>query len=320
MGKDIGVKEEMSRAEERRMSKKKKQKAHYTKKQILTGYAFLAPFLIVFFVFTVVPIIASIVLSFTYFNGFAMPTFAGFSNYIKLFLKDELYMKALSNTLTFALVTGPLSYFLCLVLAWVVSEFPPKIRSFLTLLFYAPSISGGVYLVFTIIFSENRYGWMNSMLMKLGITYKPIYWLTDEKYMFWVALIVILWTSLGTSFLSFIAGFLNIDQSLYEAGAIDGVSNRWQELWYITLPSMKPQLLFGAVMSITGSFGIGPVLDGIFGNPSTGYALYTMVHELSDYANIRLELGYASAIATVLFAIMLLANRAVQKLISKVGD
>lgn len=320
MGKDIGVKEEMSRAEERQMSKKKKQKAHYTKKQILTGYAFLAPFLIVFFVFTVVPIIASIVLSFTYFNGFAMPTFAGFSNYIKLFLKDELFMKALSNTLTFALVTGPLGYFLCLVLAWVISEFPPKIRSFLTLLFYAPSISGGVYLVFTIIFSENRYGWMNSMLMKLGITYKPIYWLTDEKYMFWVALIVILWTSLGTSFLSFIAGFLNIDQSLYEAGAIDGVSNRWQELWYITLPSMKPQLLFGAVMSITGSFGIGPVLDGVFGNPSTGYALYTMVHELSDYANIRLELGYASAIATVLFAIMLLANRAVQKLISKVGD
>lgn len=302
------------------MRKKEKPRERYTRKQILTGYGFLAPFLIMFLIFTVVPIVVSIVLSFTYFNGFSMPSFVGFSNYIKLFLKDELFMKALSNTLVFALVTGPLSYFLCFVLAWAISEFPRRIRSFLTLLFYAPSICGGVYLVFTIIFSENRYGWANAILMDLGVTYQPIYWLTDSKYMFWVALLVILWTSLGSSFLSFIAGFLNIDESLYEAGAIDGVSNRWQELWYITLPSMKPQLLFGAVMSITGSFGIGPILDGIFGNPSTDYALYTMVHELSDYANTRLELGYASTIATVLFAIMLLANRVVQKIIAKVGD
>ncbi len=302
------------------MKKKKERKERYTRKQILTGYGFLAPFLIMFLVFTVIPIVVSVVLSFAYFNGFSLPSFVGLSNYIKLFLKDELFLKALSNTLAFALVTGPLSYFLCLVLAWVISEFPPKIRSFLTLLFYAPSICGGVYLVFTIIFSENRYGWANAILMDLGITYKPIYWLTDPKYMFWVALLVILWTSLGSSFLSFIAGFLNIDESLYEAGAIDGVSNRWQELWYITLPSMKPQLLFGAVMSITGSFGVGPILDGIFGNPSTDYALYTMVHELSDYANTRLELGYASAIATVLFALMLGANQIVQKILAKVGD
>lgn len=299
---------------------KQKQKEYYTKKQMLTGYAFLAPFLIMFVVFTVLPIVVSIIMSFTYFNGFSMPTFVGASNYVKLFLQDELFMKALSNTLVFALITGPLSYLLCLFLAWVISEFSPKIRSFLTLLFYAPSICGSAYLVFTIIFSGDRYGWVNAILLEFNMIYEPIQWLTNADYMFWVALVVILWSSLGSSFLSFIAGFLNIDQNLYEAGAIDGVSNRWQELWYITLPSMKPQLLFGAVMSITSSFGVGPIIDAIFGNPSTDYALYTMVHELQDYANTRLELGYASAIATVLFAIMLLANSIVQKVISKVGD
>jgi multiple sugar transport system permease protein len=300
--------------------KKKNTKKKYTKKQILTGYAFLAPFLIAFAVFTILPMVASIILSFTYFNGFVWPDFVGLSNYIKLFLKDELFMKAISNTLVFALVTGPVSYFLSLILAWIISEFSPKIRSILTLIFYAPSICGGVYLVFTIIFSGDRYGWINSFLLNHNISYEPIQWTTDPTYMIYVAILVILWSSLGTSFLSFIAGFLNVDQTMYEAGAIDGVSNRWQELWYITLPSMKPQLLFGAVMSITGSFGVGPILDGVFGNPSTDYALYTMVHELSDYANTRLELGYASAIATVLFIIMLVANSFVQKIISKVGE
>lgn len=299
---------------------KKRKKEHYTKKQILTGYAFLAPFLIMFIVFTVLPIVVSIFLGFTYFNGFSFPDFVGLSNYIKLFLKDELFMKALSNTLVFALITGPLSYLLCLFLAWAISEFPAKIRSFLTLLFYAPSICGSAYLVFTIIFNGDRYGWVNAVLLELNIIFEPIQWTTDPDYMIYVALLVVLWSSLGSSFLSFIAGFLNIDERLYEAGAIDGVSNRWQELWYITLPSMKPQLLFGAVMSITSSFGVGPIIDGIFGNPSTDYALYTMVHELQDYANTRLELGYASAIATVLFAIMLIANSAIQKIISKVGE
>ncbi len=292
----------------------------YTKRQILTGYAFIAPFLIAFIVFTVLPMIASVVLSFTYFNGFTWPNFVGLSNYIKLFLKDELFMKAISNTLVFALITGPVGYFMSFVLAWIISEFSPKIRAILTLIFYAPSICGGVFLVFTVIFSGDRYGWINSFLLNNNIIYEPIQWTTDPTYMMYVAILIILWSSLGSSFLAFIAGFLNIDTTLYEAGAIDGVSNRWQELWYITLPSMKPQLLFGAVMSITGSFGVGPILDGVFGNPSTDYALYTMVHELQDYANTRLELGYASAIATVLFAIMLIANSVIQKIISKVGE
>ena len=302
------------------IKRKREQKEHYTKRQNMTGYGFMAPFLIMFILFTVLPVVLSIILSFTYFNGFSMPSFVGLGNYIKLFLKDTLFTKAVSNTLVFALVTGPLSYMLCFFLAWAISEFPPKLRSFLTLLFYAPSICGSAYTIFTIIFSGDRYGWVNSLLLKLNIIYEPIQWLTDTKYMFGVAVVIVLWSSLGTSFLAFIAGFLNVDQSLYEAGAMDGVKNRWQELWYITLPSMKPQLMFGAVMSITSSFGVGAMIDVVFGNPSTNYELYTMVHELQDYANTRLELGYASAIATILFVIMLVANGVIQKIIRKVGD
>jgi len=292
----------------------------YPTRKIVEGYAFLLPFLILFIIFTVLPIIVSVFLSFTYFNGLTVPSWVGINNYIKLFLKDELFTTAFSNTIVLALVTGPISYLISLFLAWVISEFNNKIRWFLTLLFYMPSISGSAFLVFTLIFSGDQYGWMNAILMQLNIIYEPIQWTTDTSYMMPVAIVVILWSSLGTSFLSFIAGFQNMDQKLFEAAAVDGLKNRWQELWYITLPSIRPQLMFGAVMSITASFGIGAVIDGVFGNPSTDYALYTMVHELQDYAGTRLELGYASAIATVLFAIMLLANNVVQKLLQKVGD
>lgn len=297
-----------------------KMKQKYTKRQIIEGYGFLLPFLLLFAIFTILPIIFSIVLSFTYFNGLSFPSFVGFSNYIKLFLKDELFTTAFSNTMVLAVVTGPISYIVCLFLAWVISEFSPPVRSLLTLLFYMPSISGSVYLVFTLIFSGDQYGWMNALLIQLGIIYQPIQWLTDTNYMMGVAIIVILWSSLGTSFLAFIAGFQNMDAKLFEAAAVDGINNRWQELWYITLPSIRPQLMFGAVMSITQAFGIGPIIDGVFGNPSTNYALYTMVHEMQDYSNTRLELGYASAIATVLFAIMLLANTFIRKLLTKVGE
>lgn len=175
-------------------------------------------------------------------------------------------------------------------------------------------------MIWQIIYSGDTYGFLNGFLMKYNIIYKPVQWLTDPKYMMQSAIAVILWMSLGTSFLSFIAGFQNVDPALYEAGSVDGVKNRWQELWYITLPSMLPQLLFGAVMSITASFGMGDLISNLFGFPSTNYALHTMVHHLQDYGNIRFEMGYASAIATVLFLLMIAANQIVQKLLRKVGN
>ena len=285
----------------------------------MEDYLFVAPYTVLFFIFTVIPVGASILLSLTNWNVLETPSFVGLKNYFKLFLEDPIFPLAIRNTLLISIITGPVSFFLSLFVAWLVNEFDHRMRTLLTLLFYAPSLSGGVYLVWQIILSNDSNGLLNALLMDLNIIYQPILWTTDTKYMFASCIAVVLWMSLGTSFLSFIAGFQNVDRTLYEAGAVDGLKNRWQELWYITLPSMRPQLMFGAVMSITGSFGIGDVISGIFGFPSTNYALHTLVHHLQDHGNIRFEMGYASAIATVLFLIMIVSNRLVQRLLAKLG-
>lgn len=283
------------------------------------AYSLILPYTLLFIIFTVFPVVASLVLSFTNYNIFNTPDFTGLHNYFKLFLEDDIFKLALKNTLLLAVITGPIGYFLSLFIGWLVNEFNPKLRTFLTLLFYAPALSGSVYLIWGIILSSDSNGLLNSILMQLNIIYQPILWTSNEAYMLPACIVMVLWSSLGTSFLSFIAGFQNVDRTLYEAGAMDGIKNRYQELWYITLPSMKPQLMFGAVMSITNSFGMGDAISGVFGNPSTGYKLHTLVHHLQDYGNTRFEMGYASAIATVLFLIMILSNQLVQRVLSKIG-
>jgi multiple sugar transport system permease protein len=283
-------------------------------------YLFIAPFGIIFLIFTVIPVITSMILSFTYFNILEPPEWIGFGNYIKLFVSDDIFLLAVKNTFLFAAITGPISYMMCFIFAWLINELPPKIRAFMTLIFYAPSISGQVFMIWKMLFSGDAYGYINGLLLKFGIIVEPRLWLTDPKYMMPVTIIVILWISLGTSFLAFIAGLQGVNRELYDAGAVDGVKNRWQELWYITLPSMKNMLMFGAVMSITGSFGIGSVITALVGFPSTDYAVHTVVHHLEDYGGIRFEMGYASAIATILFIIMVSCNKIIQKLLSKVGE
>lgn len=279
----------------------------------------MLPYLAIFFLFQVLPVLISIVLSFTNFNIFEAPEFVGIDNYFKLFLKDDLFMTALANTLVLTGITGPIGYALSFTVAWMVNEFGPKLRAFLTLLFYIPSLTGGMTAIWLIIFNGDQYGLLNGILMSLDVIFEPIQWLNDTDYMMAVAIIIAIWMSLGTSFLAFVAGFRTVDEKLYEAAAIDGMKNRFQELWYITLPSMKPQLLFGAVMSITNAFGISSIITQVFGSPSTGYRLYTLVHMLEDYGLTRFEMGYASAIATILFLLMVVMNQAVQKLIAKVG-
>ena len=282
-------------------------------------YMFILPYVLIFTVFTVVPVITAIAYSFTYFDVLKPPSFVGISNYVHLLIDDSLFLKALKNTIILSCVTGPAGFILSLLLAWLVNEFGDNTRSFLTLLFYAPVLSGGAYMIWQIIFSGDAYGYLNAFLLNLNFIYGPIQWLTDENYMMTAAIIIIIWMSFGAGFLSFIAGFKNIDVRLYEAASVDGIKNRYQELWYITLPSMKPQLMFGAVMSITGSFGMGDVITGIFGFPSTNYALHTLVHHLQDYGNVRFEMGYACAIAVILFLIMIGANKIVQRLLRKIG-
>lgn len=285
-----------------------------------TLYAMIAPYFLIFFTFTVLPVVLSLIISFTNFNMLELPKWVGWQNYARLFVQDDVFLIALKNTLMFAVITGPISYIACFVLAWIINELSPKVRTFATLVFYAPALSGNAFIVWTLLFSGDAYGYINAFLMKWRVILEPILWLKDTKYIMPIIIIVQLWLSLGTSFLAFIAGLQGMDKSLYEAGAIDGVKNRWQELWYITLPSMRPQLLFGAVIQITSSFTVAEVATTLAGFPSVQYAGHTIVTHLMDFGSLRYEMGYASSIATVLFGIMLGSNLIVQKLLRKVGD
>ena len=284
------------------------------------GYVMVGPFLLMFATFTIVPVVMSFVLSFTNFNMFEWPEFCFMDNYIRLFLEDDLFLTAFQNTLIFALTTGPLSYILSFLLAWFINELAPKVRAVATFIFYGPSISGSAYLVWKLIFQGDIYGLANGVLMKFGFISKPIVFLQNVTYIVPVCIVVSIWTSLGTAFLSFIAGLQGVDRSLYEAGAVDGVKNRWQELWYITLPSMKSILMFGAVLAITGAFGFGGIVDALCGNPSTDYCAWTLQHHMADYLNSRYEVGYASCISIVLFILMFGSNIFIKNALSKVGN
>lgn len=284
------------------------------------SYFFVLPYFIIFCVFTVLPVVLSICLSFTEFNMLNFPKFIGLDNYIRMFLDDEIFIIAIRNTFVLAVVTGPVSYMLSFLLAWLINDLRPWLRSIVTVIFYAPSLVGNVMFIWQIFFSNDSYGYANAWLVELGLIDQPVRWFYNTDYMLPLVIVVLLWSSLGTSFLAFIAGLQNVSRSYYEAGAIDGIRNRWQELWFITLPTMRPQLLFGAVMTISSSFGIGSNLNGLVGFPSTDYATHTIVNHMEDYGGQRYEMGYASAIATVLFLTMILTNYIIKKLLAKVGE
>lgn len=172
-----------------------------------TSYLFLAPFYIIFFIFTILPVIIAIILSCTHYNMLEPPQWVGLQNYLKLFLDDEVFLIAIKNTIVFAIVTGPVSYTACLLLAWMINELQPKIRAFLTLIFYAPALTGMVYYVARLVFDGSIYGYANSLLLYWGYISEPIQFLKDARYIMPVAIITVIWSSLGTSFLAFIGDY-----------------------------------------------------------------------------------------------------------------
>jgi multiple sugar transport system permease protein len=285
-------------------------------KKVLTGYLFLSPFLILFIVFTVVPVFDSIRLSFTYYNMLQPARWIGATNYKILFLDDDIFIKAIQNTFIFSVVTGPVSYMLSFMLAWVINML--RGRSVFAFAFYVPSITSSIALsvVWLYIFSGDRYGMLNHWLINWGIISEPVLWVDNAKTILPVVIIVSLWMSMGTGFLVFLAGLQNVPKELYEAGAIDGIRNKFQELWYITVPFMKPQMLFGAVNAIVASFGVFDIAVAMSGMPSPNYAGHTIISHLYDYAFIRFELGYASSIAVVLFIVTFGLGRLAMKLFS----
>lgn len=282
-------------------------------------YVLIAPFLILFILFTVLPIIASVVLSFFNFDMIKTLEFIGLDNYVRLIVNDQIFMTTVKNTLVFAVVTGPAGFLLAFVLAWFINDFSPYIRTLLSFMFYCPSLVGNAYFIWQIAFSSDSYGYINSALLSAGFIQEPIYWLTNEKYLMPIIIMVQLWQSMGVSFLANISGLQNVNGELYEAGAIDGVRNRWQELWYITLPAMQHMLLFSAVMQIAGAFSISAIAVQLAGYPSVNYCVDTIVSYLADVGGTRYEMGYASAMSVVLFAMMAFTRWIIKKLINGIG-
>ena len=288
-------------------------------RQMSVCYLFLLPFATLFLTFYILPMVTSIRYSFTYYNILEAPRYIGLANYINLILQDDIFLISVKNTFIIAVITGPVGYILSFMFAWFINELPRWVRSLAVAIFYAPSIAGNAYFIFSIIFRGDVYGYLNSFLIRLGVIGTPILWLTDPKYMMPVVVLVLLWMSMGTGFLAFVAGLNGVDIAQYEAGYVDGVRNRWQELYYITLPNMRPMLLFGAVMSITGAFSVADQTMALCGYPSTDYAAHTVVTHLFDYGYTRFDMGYASAIATLLFLVMILTNKAIQSMLRRIG-
>lgn len=279
------------------------------KNQNKVPYLFLLPYAAVFLTFIVIPVILAIALSFTNYNAVQAPELVGLLNYINILTQDEIFMQyVLPNTVTFAIIVGPGGYILGFLLAWVLAQLPKVPRTILSLIFYSPSMTSGVAMVvvWKIIFSGNESGYLNGLLLNLGMISEPIIWTTDSRLILPIMIIIALWGSMGVGFLAMMAGIVNGDRELYEAGAIDGISNRFQELIYITIPSMKPQMLFGAVMAIVGAFSNGMIGVQMTGaNPVTGsYAGQLIVNHIDDYGFLRYEMGYAAAASVVLLLII----------------
>ena len=285
-------------------------------------YFLLAPFAILFTCFFLIPIGTSVALSFSDFNMVQFPDFVGLQNYVRMFFDDSVFLIAVKNTLLYALFTGPLSYVICLFFAWLVNELTPWLRTIFTFLLYIPAMSSAVFTVWAFIFSGDQYGLVNSFLMQLGLLREPVQWLNDPDYVLWVVIGVQLWMSLGAAFLSFLAGFQGIDRQQYEAAAIDGVSNRLQEFWRITLPNMGPQLLFGAVMQIGAAFAAGEVGTALLsaagaGGIATDYAATTLITHMLEVGTVRNEMGYAFAISGFLFLLMIAFNAIIRRVLRR---
>ena len=284
-----------------------------------TSYLMMSPFLILFSVFTVIPVIVTILMSFTNYNVLEMPDFVGWQNYINLFVHDEIFIKSLSNTIVYALITGPAGYIIAFLVAWILNDMKSVMRTITTFLVYIPTISGTAYTIWKLIFDGDIYGYANSFLLSFGSIEEPIQWLTTEEYILPIIIIVQLWMSMGTGFLAMRAGFSSVDNTLYEAAAVDGIKNRFQELFYITVPAMGPHLMTAAVLQISGMFANATVSTNLVGSPSTNYAGHLIIQHLSDYSGVRYQRGYASAISVILFVMMIAMNKLVLKLINRIG-
>lgn len=290
-----------------------------SRSESLAFYLMLAPFALLFILFTVLPVLSSVGLSFFSYDMMSIPKFVGLQNYLRMVVGDEIFPKTVLNTLKFSIITGPVSFLISFLLGWLINELRPFARSALAFLFYAPTLSASTFLIWQVAFSGDSYGYINNFLLSTGLIDTPINWFYNTSYNTAVIIIIQLWTSIGVAFLANIAGLQNVNTEMYEAGALDGIRTRWHELWYITLPSMKSILLFGAVMQIQATFSIGDVIKTLAGYPSVNNSVDTIVTHLADISGTRFEMGYAASISVFLFAMMAVTRVVVGKILDFLG-
>jgi len=283
----------------------------------LGAYIFLSPYLLLFTVFIVLPVIMAIVLSFTNFNAVQFPQFTGLKNYVSMITKDDVFMQyVITNTLKFSIIVGPVGYILSFLLAWMLAQIPLIPRTILALVIYSPSMTMGaaMQVIWKALFSGDINGYINSLLIRLDIIQQPIQWLQSPQYLMPIMIVVTIWSSMGVGFLAMLAGILNVNPELYEAGYIDGISKKWQEIVYVTIPSMKPQMLFGAVMSVVSTFQAGAIGVQLSGsNPTPQYAGQLIVNHIEDYGFLRYEMGYAAAVSVFLLLLIWLSSKVAWK-------
>lgn len=283
-----------------------------------SAYAFLSAYGVLFIIFIIIPVLTAFLLSFSFFDAIQPPRFVGLNNYIALITQDDTFMRhVLPNTIQFAVIVGPGGYILAFLLAWMLAQLPRLPRTIFALILYSPSMTAGVAMavVWKTLFSGDQTGYLNSFLMGLGLLREPIQWLQSPQYLMTIMIVVTLWSSMGIGFLAMLAGILEISPELYEAAAIDGMNSRWQEIFYITIPSMKPQMLFGAVMAIVGTFQAGAIGVSLSGtNPTPQYAGQLIVNHAEDYGFLRYEMGYAAAVSVVLLLMVLFFSRIANRL------
>ena len=298
---------------------KKIKHGRMTKSEDISFYLITVPFMLFFFLFNILPVLASMTLSFFDYDMVSNPIFTGLENYSRMFTGDDVFMKVLGNTLYFSIIAGPVSFLLAFLLAWMINEFSKTVRVILTFIFYAPALVGNAYFIWQILFSGDSYGYLNDLLISFGFITEPINWFQNTSYNMTIIIIVQLWMSMGVSFLANIAGLQNVSSELYEAAAIDGVRTRWHELWYVTLPSMKSILLFSSVMQIQAVFSVSSVIVTLAGYPSVNNSVDTIVSYISDIGTARYEMGYASALSIFLFFMVLAFRFGIGALLNLIG-
>ena len=297
----------------------KKKHGRMSTSEDISFYLITIPFMLFFFLFNILPVLASMTLSFFDYDMVSSPIFTGLENYARMFTSDDVFMKVLGNTLYFSIIAGPFSFLLAFLLAWMINEFSKAVRVILTFIFYAPALVGNAYFIWQILFSGDSYGYLNDLLISFGFITEPINWFQNTSYNMTIIIIVQLWMSMGVSFLANIAGLQNVSAELYEAAAIDGVRTRWHELWYVTLPSMKSILLFSSVMQIQAVFSVSSVIVTLAGYPSVNNSVDTIVSYISDIGTARYEMGYASALSIFLFFMVLAFRFGIGALLNLIG-